>query len=832
MRLLLPVLTLVLATTQAAHAAEWVVEARYTDNAMLARAAARFQHVIVDAKHHTVRVATGDAGIHALEGAGLAVEIDQVASAKLQAFDEKLADAQARGRSLDSIPGFQCYRTVEETYQTMDDMVAAHPDIVSIDTIGPSWLKTQDPDTGYDMRALRITNLATLGSDPDRPKMVVFSSIHAREYAPAELDTRFAEWLVDNYGNDPEATWLVDHNDFRLVLQANPDGRKEAEQHLYWRKNVDDINGSCNFDSDSDGTDLNRNFPFHWNITHGQGSSGDTCDETYRGPDAISEPETENLVTYVDGICNAAGECTGGVFADHREGSLEPAGGDDDGNAAPDDTRGFFVDIHSNAALVLWPWGDTSTHAPEPNHTSFQTLGRRIAYFNGYTPEQSDSLYPTDGATDDNNYGLVGVPAFTIETNGTDFFEDCDTFENDTAPRNIAALRYVGRALHAPYLLPAGPDTVSVSAEPDLVVAGDPVTLTAHLDASRFNQSNGSEPVRDIASAAAYVDQLPWDAGASAQALAASDGAFDAPIEDAGAAIDTTGLASGRHLVYVQGTNVDGQAGTPDAAFIEVAQPDEIGHVDGTVTDALSGAPLAADLDFLREDDGSHHVTRSTADTGAYSENLRGGTFDLTVSADGYSDAHIDALDVAAGETLTRDVALTPVCTAIDDDAENGNQDWTVNGPWAIVPGFAGHPGNVWTDSPNGDYGDFISGDQVSLTSAAFDFSDDDQVSLRFDDYCDTESGYDYGHVDVSVNGGGSWSEVYSCSGRPEWQSHRILLPQLDSQASVRIRFRLTSDESVEESGWSLDDIRLEYGGDGCHQVDHDTIFASGFDTP
>ena len=96
------------------------------------------------------------------------------------------------------------------------------------------------------MRAMHITNFATLAADPDRPKMAVYFSIHAREYTPAEIGTRFAEWLVDNYGTDPEATWLVDHNDFHLILLANPDARKEAEQQIYHRKNMDDAYGDVN----------------------------------------------------------------------------------------------------------------------------------------------------------------------------------------------------------------------------------------------------------------------------------------------------------------------------------------------------------------------------------------------------------------------------------------------------------------------------------------------------------------------------------------------------------------------------------------------------------
>jgi hypothetical protein len=595
----------------AASADEWVVEAHFTDQAALQRAARHFDHVIVDRKRNMLRVETTSKGIAALEAEGLAVTVDTAATARLDAANARVAGVRERlvhegkstvinGSGYDSIPGYECFRTVEGTYATMDDLVAAHPDIASIDDIGPTWKKTQDSTQGYEMRAMHITNLATLPSDPDRPKFAAYFSIHAREYTPAEIGTRFSEWLVNNYGTDPEATWLVDHNDFHLVVMANPDARKEAEMQIYHRKNMDDTYGDfaqCGDDEFSQfGIDLNRNFPFHWDITRGFGSDDDACSQTYHGPYADGtnpndhiqgdrEPETVNLFSYVAGTCDANGDCTGGLFDDHRNGPMDPSNTTDDGgDVAPADTSGMFVDMHSNAALVLWSWGDTSTDSP--NVTPLTTLGRRIAYFNGYTPEQSNELYLTDGTTFDSMYGLLGVAAFTIETNGFDFFEDCATFESDTAPRNLEALRYISRALHAPYRLPGGPDTIDVSASAAQIAAGDPLTITTHLDSSRFNNSNGTEPVHNIAGASAYVDALPWDAAAVEIPLVASDGMFNSPQETAQGSIPTSDLAPGRHFVYVQAFSADvpdrlfangfddatdgRRAGTPNAVFFDV----------------------------------------------------------------------------------------------------------------------------------------------------------------------------------------------------------------------------------------------------------------------
>ena len=834
----------------AASADEWVVEARFADQAALQRAARHFDHVIVDRKRGTLRVETSDKGIAALEAEGLAVTVDTAATARLHAANARVAAVRERlaregkskvvnGSGYETIPGYECFRTVEGTYATMDDLVAAHPDIAAIDDIGPTWQRTQNASEGYEMRAMHITNLATLATDPDRPKFAAYFSIHAREYTPAEIGTRFAEWLVNNYGTDPEATWLVDHNDFHLVMPANPDARKEAEQQIYHRKNMDDAYGGigqCGDDEFSQfGIDLNRNFPFHWDITRGQGSDSDSCSQTFHGPYAdgtnpndhiqgVWEPETVNLFSYVAGTCDANGDCTGGLFADRRNGPMDPPNASDDGgDAAPADTSGVFVDMHSNAALVLWPWGDTATDSP--NVTTLTTFGRRIAWFNGYTPEQSNELYLTDGTTDDSMYGLLGVASYTIETNGFDFFEDCATFESDTAPRNLEALRYISRSLHAPYQLPAGPDTVDVAVSPDLVVPGDSITVTAHLDSGRFNQSNGSEVVNDIFNASLFVDVLPWDTDA-VQPMTAADGTFDSPVETAVATIDNIG-GPGRHFVYVQAGDTVGHAGTPNAAFFDVARASEIGTISGTVTDQATGDPLVANIALRNPANGETHATLSDPATGAYAAHAFPGDFDVTASAPHHIAQTLSGVAFAAGSTITQDFSMLADCVFFDDDVENGGALWTSQSPWTIVSNVPGNATHVW-NTPN--YGDGI---ERSLTTAdSYDLTGYSGATLDFDDRCDTESGYDFGYVEFSTNGGGSWTTAYSCSGQSSWQSHHLELPAAaDGASALKVRFRLSSDFFQNAPGWAVDNIRLAAGGDACiAQQTDDTIFADGFD--
>ncbi len=218
-------------------------------------------------------------------------------------FDAALS-AQLRNETLaKTIPGYSCYSTVEETDAFIDTQVAAHPTLASVIDIGDSWEKaTAGGLPGYDLRVLKIGNSAIAG---DKPKMMVMSGLHAREYTPVQLNLKFAEWLLTNYGSSAEATWLVDHNEFHLLLQANPDGRKIAEGGQSQRKNRHNY-GGCS--GTGIGTDLNRNFPFYWNQVSG-GSSGYACDSTYRGPSARSEPETQAVDDYI-----------GTIFSDTRPG--------------------------------------------------------------------------------------------------------------------------------------------------------------------------------------------------------------------------------------------------------------------------------------------------------------------------------------------------------------------------------------------------------------------------------------------------------------------------------------------------------------------------------
>ena len=560
-----------------------IVTVHWRDRVQLQRVAGHFQHLLIDGKAHTARTEASADDLAMLRRMGVRYEIDDADTARMRNAEAAMAQRATIARrhettaggmtaqglqatqitAQESIPGYACYRTVEETYATMDLLAQRKPSLAKVLDIGPSWTYAKTGGAqGYRLRVLRLSNSATDAAIPDKPKMVVIAAIHAREYTTAELATRFAEWLANGYGSDPEATWLLDNFRFDLILQANPDGRKKAESGLSWRKNTDTDNGTCS--ANAYGVDLNRNFTWRFGTVSG-GSSSNPCDNTYRGPGAASEQETQDIMRYVLGTRGSDGSYSGGVLPDRRT----------DTGTAPADYRGMLLDLHSYSQLVLWPWAYTSAAAP--NATQLRTLGRRLAYFNNYRPVQWTGLYQADGTNTDTIYGVTGAPSYTIEM-GQEFFEDCPTFESTTYPQNFAAMKYAARNLQEPYGSPGGPDTTSTGESAAVIAPGQAFAVSAWIDDSRFNQSNGAEPVQAIASASATLDAAPWSGAAMPIAMRAYDGAFDSSREQVVLNIDTSGLAYGRHVVYVRGTDASGRTGTPSAVYFTVR--DRVPHHD------------------------------------------------------------------------------------------------------------------------------------------------------------------------------------------------------------------------------------------------------------
>ncbi|MBN1661116.1 MAG: PKD domain-containing protein [Anaerolineae bacterium] len=751
-----------------------VVRAYYDDPQMLTEAATWLEPWEVHPAEGYFVAGVDAAGYARLLALGFRLEVDEALTAQLNTPRVPLP-GQTMG-----IPGYPCYRTVEETFQTALDLANAHPDLAAWLDAGDSWEKTIPGGLdGYDLGVLRLTNVNVLGP---KPKLFLMAAIHAREYATAELVTRFAEYLVDNYDVDPDVTWLLDYHEIHLMLQANPDGRKLAEAGDSWRKNTDSDDGCSS--SSSWGTDLNRNYSFYWNSG---GSSGDPCAETYHGPAAASEPETVAVINYVES-----------EFPDRRD--------DDLVTPAPDDTLGIFLDIHSYSRLVMWPWGFQSS--PPPNGAQLQALGRKFAYFNGYTPQQSMQLYPTSGTTQDWAYGHLGLPGYCFEV-GTTFFQACSYFEGTIVPENLGALLYAAKAARTPYVTPSGPDTVDVTATPAEVLPGQPLELTAVANDTRYNNSNGTEPTQNVVAAEYYVGVPPWETGAVAYPMAAVDGAFDEKVEPVEATVDTAGLAPGRHTIFVRSQDANGTWGAVSAAFVTVVDPTSVPVLYGTVLDSATGAPLEATVTA------GPFVTATNPVDGFYSMSVLSGTYDVTAEAPGYVAITVYDVPVHDYQVVEQNFDLEPLYLVFADDVESGAGSWAVEGSWAITAEDAHSPAHSWTDSPGGNYGKNWN---QALTSPSFDLSGCGDVTVEFWHAHELETNYDFGYLEYSLDGGVTWTQAASFTGNsPGWTNARSSIPALDGQPSARIRFRIRTDGAgVDRDGWHVDDVSLFGSGELC----------------
>jgi len=704
------------------------------------------------------------AGRDLLEASGFRLVVDQKLTESYRNPPEILGQASG-------IPGYPCYRTVEETLDRAMELASLFSNLAQWQEIGSSWERTQSVTNGYPLIVLRITNEAIPGP---KPKLFAMSAIHAREYATAELNTRFAEYLLQNYGTDPDATWLVDHREIHLLLQTNPDGRKHAEGGDLWRKNTN--SGFC-ASPGSYGIDLNRNFSFNWGCC--SGSSSDPCSDTYRGPQATSEPEAYAVETYARQI-----------FPDQRGPNLS--------DPAPPDASGVFIDIHSYSQLVLFAWGHVST--PAPNGDALQTLGRKFAYHNRYEAKPSIGLYPTDGTTGDFAYGELGVASYTFEL-GTSFFQNCATFEEVILPDNLAALVYAAKAAETPYLTPSGPDVT----QPIAVVDNDRVTVTATANDDRFYTAGlGTEAVQAIAQVRYYFNEYPSQALAAPTDMSPVDGVFD-QVEEAVSANFQLTHGPGKYPLYLQARDTGNNWGALTATWLYVPDPETF--FEGFVLEEGSGLPLTATVST------AGYQTATDPQTGYYQLQVNPGNFDIKVIAMDHADGFANGQAISLDQTVNLDFSLPVICSFFVDDGESGEGDWLAEGSWALSNEESVSGAFAWSDSPGGEYGNNVN---VSLTSGTVDLSQSEALFISFNHTYNLESGYDYGYLEYRI-GAGAWVNVATFNGVASWQGFEREIPDLAGKSEVHLRFRLDTDNSITRDGWHIDDITFR-GTGSCNE--------------
>ena len=174
---------------------------------------------------------------------------------------------------------------------------------------------------------------------------------------------------------------MLKNRELWFVIVANPDGYQYSFDHeRLWRKNLRDNDGNDQI-TVGDGVDLNRNFDEHWGYDN-EGSSPDPGSDTYRGPSAASEPETQAMQGLID--------------------LTRPK---------------FMSNVHSFGEWLLYPqgWQIGTLDADNPIYVALAGTDANPAIA-GFNPGQSaDTLYVTNGETTDYADSNAGTVAFTPE---------------------------------------------------------------------------------------------------------------------------------------------------------------------------------------------------------------------------------------------------------------------------------------------------------------------------------------------------------------------------------------------------------------------------------
>jgi murein tripeptide amidase MpaA len=215
------------------------------------------------------------------------------------------------------------YLTYNELLSELDEMAATYPNLITTKAPISTFLTHENRPIYY----VRLSDNPTV--DEGEPKVLYTAIHHARE--PMSLmETVFFMWyLLENYGSNDEVTYIVNHMQLYFVPCINPDGyvynqTTNPNGGGMWRKNRRNNGGGVY------GVDLNRNYSYGWGTT---GTSTNTNNETYCGPSAFSEPETQamrwlvqnnnfitafNAHTYGSDILFPIGVTTN-EFADHHK---------------------------------------------------------------------------------------------------------------------------------------------------------------------------------------------------------------------------------------------------------------------------------------------------------------------------------------------------------------------------------------------------------------------------------------------------------------------------------------------------------------------------------
>ncbi|UCF07838.1 MAG: hypothetical protein JSW28_09385 [Thermoplasmata archaeon] len=604
---------------------------------------------------------------------------------------------------------------------------------------------------GRDIWAMKVSDNPLL--EEDEPEIYYNAMHHAREWLTLEVCLYILNYLTDNYGTNSTITDIVDNRQIWVVPCVNPDGRE------YDSPGDDPTNHSNqpagwrkNRRDNGDGSfgvDLNRNYGYMWG---GAGASDVPSEVTYRGPAPFSENETRVIRDFV-------------MQHDFV----------------------FAISYHTHSQLILYPWG--YTYNASEDDVLLDTVAKKMAAlitnkagsaYPGYTPAQGADLYMTSGSDDDWLYGEMGIYSYIFELYP-------DSSDNDAAvtspydkfhPRadkvqpvcedNIEAALYLARIADNPFQ-----------------ALNYHVSLSTEDESPTINQTEMGSFTITVANDGANNDT--YDLSTSTIpgwpiALLPPTMSLDSETSDTASLYIMVpgGQPGGEYSVWVNATSQN-DSGIKDSVLFKIHVP------------YFNDAGVQSIDTFL--DGGIYPM-------GTYTINSTVRNF----GGNSQSGFNVSLEIVELGTPVTK--------TVFWDDMENGTNGWDVvdldgtasPDSWKQITSTSNSLTTSWWC---GDVNKHSNKTVQLLVSPVFSLKKAVGANLSFYHKYKTESGYDFGSVDMYD--GTSWTTLatYDGSGPSTFEQVTFDLVDFTGCDLVQLRFRFTSDRYVIDDGWYIDDVEV-----------------------
>jgi hypothetical protein len=282
----------------------------------------------------------------------------EVIIADLDAYLDEFGHTKAKTHREGVDEWFEEFHQYNEIIAWYNQSLASHPGLAHYGGV-----------LGTTVGGRQIHGYILRGTADGSKKLYFQAGLHAREWASPATVAYVYHSLLNGYGTDPDATWILNNYWVAFIPSANPDGYQFTwTNDRMWRKNRRNPPTGSN----CYGVDLNRNWDSQ-GYGEGYGSSSNPCSDVYHGIAAFSEAETAASSRWFN---NLGAQTIWGA-----------------------------IDFHAYGRYVLRPYGWPVTATDR--EAELKDIGDETAdeiesvYNTRWTSQRSAQLYPAAGGTED-----------------------------------------------------------------------------------------------------------------------------------------------------------------------------------------------------------------------------------------------------------------------------------------------------------------------------------------------------------------------------------------------------------------------------------------------